>query len=853
MKLQTKIWAVTGAIMAVTLATHLTINYRDYEDFVQDEVLQDARNLRAVLMATRRVYHKQFLDSGLPVTDSTVGFLPAHSMSRISRDFPNWSQSGYLFNNVSDRPRNPANLADANELDAMAWFRLNPKAKERLAQITDSRGKPYFHFTAPIWIEPYCLGCHGDPKDAPSSIQANYKDSYGYELGQLRGVMSIKIPLEEVRKRTFGLWQQSLGQIVAGYGVLFLVLAMLLSRLIVRRIARLERAADKIAQGDYSARAAMRSNDELAQLGHSLDHMAEAIQTRDRTLQESEARFRIMAEQSSDWVWLIDAQGRHTYSNGKIVDSLGLDPEDFPDIDPISLIHPDDRGLYRATFEKALAERSGWRNIVLRWHHRDGSYRHLESSATALFYESGEIQGFQGADRDITERKEAEEQIVQLAFYDALTGLPNRRLLLDRLNQALVVGSRSQLYGAILFIDLDDFKTLNDSLGHDTGDLLLVDVSRRLIACVREDDTVARLGGDEFIVLLEGISTEEDESATRAEMVGDKILSRLNQPYHLHNRDWRSTPSIGITLFHGRDITVEDLLKRADLAMYQAKEAGRNTLRFFDPIMQARLSERAQLEDELRTAIQNGVLTLHYQAQVDRQGRLVGAEALARWPHPQRGWVSPIDFIPLAEESGLIMALGHSVLIQACTLLAIWQSNPATAELTLAVNVSARQFQHADFVDDVLAILRNTGARPHRLKLELTESLLLDNVEATIEKMTILRGHGVEFALDDFGTGFSSLTYLKRLPLNQLKIDQSFVRDVLTDPSDATLARTVITLGETFGLGVIAEGVETRAQSDFLTEAGCPILQGYLYGKPMAIEQFKATYLTPGKPSLDTP
>jgi diguanylate cyclase (GGDEF)-like protein/PAS domain S-box-containing protein len=853
MKLQTKIWAVTGAIMCVTLAAHLTLNYREYETFVQGEVLQDARNLRGVLMATRRVYHKQFLESGLPITDATVGFLPAHSLSRISKDFPNWSQSGYLFNNVSDRPRNPANLADANELNAMAWFRLNPTAKERLAQITDHRGKPYFHFTAPIWIEPYCLGCHGDPKDAPVSIQSHYKESYGYGLGQLGGVMSIKIPLEEVRQRTFHLWQRSLGQIVAGYAALFVVLGYLLSRLIVRRIARLERSANRIAQGDYSARTAMRSNDELAHLGHTLDHMAEAIQARDRTLQESEARFRIMAEQSSDWVWLMDTQGRHTYSNNKIIDSLGLDLQDFLGADLSSLIHPEDRSLYRATFEKALAEKTGWHNVVLRWRHRDGGYRHLESSATAVFDDSGVLRGFQGADRDITERKEAEEQIVQLAFYDALTGLPNRRLLLDRLNQALIVGSRSQLYGAILFIDLDDFKTLNDSLGHDTGDILLVDVARRLTACVREDDTVARLGGDEFIVLLENISAEEQEAAARTEMVGDKILSRLNQPYRLNNRDWHSTPSIGITLFHGREMSVEELLKRADLAMYQAKEAGRNTLRFFDPVMQARLSERAQLESELKAAIQNGTLALHYQAQVDRHGRLVGAEALARWPHPQRGWVSPVDFIPLAEESGLIMALGHSVLIQACTLLAIWQASPATAELTLAVNVSARQFQHADFVDDVLAILRNTGARPRRLKLELTESLLLDNVEATIEKMTILRGHGIEFALDDFGTGFSSLTYLKRLPLNQLKIDQSFVRDVLTDPSDATLARTIITLGATFGLGVIAEGVETREQGDFLIEAGCPMLQGYLYGKPMAIEEFKATYLTSDKPSPDPP
>jgi diguanylate cyclase (GGDEF)-like protein/PAS domain S-box-containing protein len=847
MKLQTRIWLITGGIMAATLAVHLTLNYRSFEAFVQGEVLQDARNLRGVLMATRRVYQKQFLDSGLPVNDATVGFLPAHSLSRISTDFPYWSQSGYLFNNVSDRPRNPKNLADADELAAMTWFRRNPKAKERLAQITDRQGKAYFHYAAPIWIEAYCLGCHGDPKGAPASIRANYKTSYGYGLGDLRGVMSIKIPLDEVRERTFRLWRQSLGQIVAGYALLFLTLGFLLSQLISRRIVRLEAAANRIAQGDYSARAAMRSNDELGQLGHTLDLMAEAIQTRDRTLQESEARFRIMAEQSSDWLWQIDPQGRHVYSNEKILDSLGLGPEGLLEIDPISLIHPDDRGLYRSTFEKALAERAGWRNIVLRWRHRNGSYRHLESSARAIFDAQGELLGFQGVDRDITERKEAEEQIVQLAFYDALTGLPNRRLLLDRLNQALVVSGRSQLHGAILFIDLDDFKTLNDSLGHDTGDLLLVDVARRLITCVREDDTVARLGGDEFIVLLEGISASEEEAAARAEMVGDKILNRLNQPYELKNRTWHATPSIGVSLFHGRDMSIEDLLKRADLAMYQAKEAGRNTLRFFDPIMQARLGERAQLEGELKDAIQSGALTVHYQAQVDRQGRLVGAEALARWPHSQRGWVPPAEFIPLAEQSGLILALGHSVLLQACTLLAIWQSNPATAELTMAVNVSARQFQHVDFVEDVLAVLRNTGASASRLTLELTESLLLENVDATIEKMNVLKGHGIRLALDDFGTGFSSLTYLKRLPLGQLKIGYGFISDILNDPSNAALAHTIISLGETFDLGVIAEGIETREQSDFLCNAGCPAMQGDLYGKPMPIEQFKATYLTPDR------
>jgi diguanylate cyclase (GGDEF)-like protein/PAS domain S-box-containing protein len=448
--------------------------------------------------------------------------------------------------------------------------------------------------------------------------------------------------------------------------------------------------------------------------------------------------------------------------------------------------------------------------------------------------------GFVTVYLDITERKQMEEQVRQLAFYDTLTQLPNRRLLNDRLIQAMATSNRCGCYGALLFLDLDHFKTLNDTLGHDKGDLLLQQVAQRLVTCVREGDTVARLGGDEFVVMLEGLSEHPEEAATQTEMVGEKILATLNQPYRLSGHENRSTPSIGVTLFGGHQTSIDELLKQADLAMYQSKTAGRNTLRFFDPKMQALVSERAALEVDLREAMRLQQFMLYYQPQVIGDGRITGAEALLRWQHPQRGLVSPADFIPLAEESGLILPLGHWVLETACTQLALWAGWPEMAHLTVAVNVSTRQFRHPDFVDQVLAVLGKTGANPHRLKLELTESLLVENVQEVIAKMVALKSRGVGFSLDDFGTGYSSLSYLKRLPLDQLKIDQSFVSDVLTDPNDAAIAKTIIALAQSLGLGVIAEGVETEGQRNFLADHGCDAYQGYLFSRPLPLEAFQA-------------
>ena len=442
------------------------------------------------------------------------------------------------------------------------------------------------------------------------------------------------------------------------------------------------------------------------------------------------------------------------------------------------------------------------------------------------------------------ERLATEEEIRSLAFYDPLTHLPNRRLLLERLRHAMLGSARTERAGALLFIDLDNFKTLNDTLGHDMGDLLLEQVAARLVHCIREGDTVARLGGDEFVVMLEGLAHEAVDAAAQAETIGRKILVALNVPYDLAGRRHQSTSSIGITLFDSHRHSIDELMKRADLAMYNAKTAGRNTLRFFDPHMQTVVSARADLERDLREGLQLGQFVLYYQSQRDVGGRITGAEVLLRWLHPERGLVAPNDFIPLTEETGLIIPIGQWVLENACRQLAAWARQGHAAHLTIAVNISVRQFRQPDFVGQVLQALADSGADARRLKLELTESLLMEDAEEIIGKMCSLKRHGVCFSLDDFGTGYSSLSYLKRLPLDQLKIDQSFVRDVTVDANDAAIASTIVALAHHMGLDVIAEGVETAAQANFLVSIGCCAFQGYLYGKPIPLEQFEQLLLS---------
>jgi diguanylate cyclase (GGDEF)-like protein/PAS domain S-box-containing protein len=498
------------------------------------------------------------------------------------------------------------------------------------------------------------------------------------------------------------------------------------------------------------------------------------------------------------------------------------------------LLHDDSALLKAATH--TVMQRGEWSG-EMRERHKSGSFLTVEANWTLVRDSEGRPESIFAIKTDITQRKAAEREINHLAFYDALTLLPNRLLLMERLRHALAATARSRREGALLFIDLDNFKTLNDTLGHHVGDLLLQQVATRLTGSVREVDTVARLGGDEFVVMLENLSEDSADALEQAREVGEKVLLALNQPFQFAGYEHRSTPSIGITLFGDHRNDVAELLKRADLAMYQAKAAGRNTLRFFDPAMQAVITRRVALENELRHALHCTQISLYYQPQVDREGQTTGVEALVRWHHPDRGMVPPSEFIPVAEETDLILLLGQRVLQTACIQLAAWSTRPEFAHLSIAVNVSAHQFRHPAFVDQTLAALDRSGANASRLKLELTESLLVDNMESTIIKMTALKDRGVQFSLDDFGTGYSSLYYLKRLPLDQLKIDQSFIRDVLTDPNDAAIVRTIIALGQSLGLAVIAEGVETEEMRQFLAENGCYACQGYLFGRPMPLDR----------------
>ena len=441
--------------------------------------------------------------------------------------------------------------------------------------------------------------------------------------------------------------------------------------------------------------------------------------------------------------------------------------------------------------------------------------------------------------RDMSEAKMAETEIKRLAYYDPLTGLPNRRMLLERLQRALSYDRHNSRKRALLFVDVDNFKTLNDTLGHHIGDLMLQEVAHRITSCIRETDTAARIGGDEFVLMLEGLSESQEEAASQARQIAEKILARIAEPYALSGRECISTSSIGITVFgYGKENGTQ-ILQQADIAMYQAKAAGRNAIRFFAPALQAAVNARACLEDEIRQGIREHQFALWYQPQVDA-GRIVGAEALLRWNHPRRGVLGPVEFIPVAEETGLIIPLGRMVLEQACQQAAAWAALPGSDSIPIAVNVSARQFRQPDFVGHVLETIERTGARPENLKIEITESMLLDNLEETVAIMQTLKEHGLQFSLDDFGTGYSSLAYLKRLPLDQLKIDRTFVRDILVNTTNGALAQAIISLARALGLLVIAEGVETDEQLTLLSRLGCGCYQGFLFSKAVPAAEFEA-------------
>ena len=832
---------VLFAVLAVFIVGFFILQYASYIFIQQEseqELLDSAERIRAVLMATRRVYHHQFLESGVPLNDKTLGFLPAHALGLISKDIPNWLNSGFSFDNVSDIPRNPDHAADAVEQAAIKFFRAHPKEPRRFVPYINEQGKRFYHYARPIWIEPYCLNCHGSKATAPETIRAHYDSAYDYNVGDLRGIVSIKIPGSIIERRVQRIFNMQFWWVLGSGTLLLLCIFLLIKRNVILPITRLRSGIDSLGS-DLSGHSVEPLPGEFNHIGKAFNLMVARINAKEAALKDSESKFRTLVAAAQDGVLQTNQFGEVIFCNHGAEAIFGY-PE--PEIvgQSLSKLIPSRylpqnfaaQGLKlgrSASYVGRISEVIGM--------HRDGHEIQIEMALNS-WQQQGETY-YVAVMRDITERKLAEERIRTLAFYDPLTELPNRRLLLERLKIARSNSVRSGRFGALLMLDLDNFKLLNDTHGHSVGDHLLVAIAHRLLEVLPKQDTLARIGGDEFVILLEGLATSEVEAVAKALATANEIRMQLQYPFDIEAslNGYLATVSIGVSLFCGDGISVDEMMSHADMALNKAKLNGRNNIQCFDASIQRQLSQRSEIENALKHALQQQEFRLFYQPQVDEQGRIFGVEALLRWQKTPDELIPPDLFIPVAEESGLITEIGHWVLKQACQQLVIWQRSSLTQDISISVNVSARQFLRSKFADEVLSVLSETGARADRLKLELTESAVLQDVEASKQKILQLKAAGLTFSLDDFGTGYSSLSYLKQLPVDQVKIDRSFVKDVTEDEGDSAIVQAILAMCNTLAIETIAEGVETQAQLEFLQQHDCCRFQGYLFGRPVPMNE----------------
>ena len=577
-----------------------------------------------------------------------------------------------------------------------------------------------------------------------------------------------------------------------------------------------------------------------AVLGIAAVFLIKLLHSKDQEVEQNQNQLRVLASSFNlqEGIIICDENGLIIKTNQAFSNITGYSAEEALGRNPRFLSSGRHDASFYTEMWKSLLANGKWDGEV--WNRRKTGEIYPENLAIVIIKDSeGKTINYVASMTDITKRVAASEEIKQLAFFDSLTGLPNRRLLLDRLAQTLHSNERTGNHGALLFLDLDNFKAINDSYGHDSGDLLLQQAAVRIVDSVRAIDTVSRIGGDEFVVILQSLNQQESEAVIEAEIIAKRILYSLNVPYKIKGRDDLCSTSIGATIFQSNADSI-DVLKQADIALYKAKESGRNVLFFFDPIMQTIINAQAEIKRDLKEALLQHQFELYYQVQVDNNGAPVGAEALLRWLHPTKGYISPADFIPIAEESQAIISIGDWVIDAACAQLKQWESNELTRTLSLSVNISAKEFRAENFVEKLKMTIRHHAINPSKLRFELTEGMLISDINDAIETMNKLNELGIYFELDDFGTGYSSLQYLKRLPVYQLKIDRTFVRDVVESVNEQGIVRAIIAMAEVLQIRVLAEGVETKAQRQHLADIGCNYFQGYLFGKPVPIVQFEA-------------
>jgi diguanylate cyclase len=822
--------------------------YQQAESLAQMRAYSKAKTLQDYFMSMRYVYHQQFLQSGIDLNDSTIGFLPAHASSHISEEFLKRSTQGISIHNVSDRPRNPINQANALEIKAIDYFNQNPDKIERIELIKEG-DKEFFFFSAPLRIQTYCLVCHGQKNEVLPYIAKRYDNAYGYKLGDIRGLTSIKIPKNTLFDEVIAyFWQELLFSSIVT--ILLLVLMYIAIHQLTKRDVEqkkeleslvIERTKTLIDKSAELEKAYTKQKHLYSVLRTVADSNQILITTNTLEALLHQTALCLFANDSFAHVKIL------LYENNAlhVKESHGFDEEHEVNAMEEFVFN---KGKFRIITKQSEDVPASCQETMYR-HHVSEAYvtvlksdKFAHSSLGVLSVCTTMPEGFSPEERDMIEELAGDvgfainsfmqkERILRLSYYDPLTHLANKILLMEQINVCIALTKNSSIYGALLFMDLDNFKSINDLKGHEAGDKLLVMMAQRLTSYATENTIVARFGGDEFALLISNLGTVLEDAAKRAEALAMQILMATKEPFMIDHQPFYMTVSIGISFFDG-DEHAEDLLSHADSAMYNAKNSGRNTIRFFDPYIQKVMEEKSSLLQQLRDAIDSEQFVLFYQPQVDVMEHVLGVEALIRLKKANGEFVSPMQFIPLCEESGLIIPLGDWVLKEAMTQVCSWKNDPQKATWRVSINVSTRQFEREDFVNIVRETLESTQMDPSLIRLELTESLLIRDSTKALAKIHELKTLGISLSVDDFGTGYSSLQYLKHLRVDELKIDQSFIRDFITERSDALIVETIISIGKNFNMEVIAEGVETQEQFEKLKEMGCCYFQGYFFGKP---------------------
>lgn len=841
-------WFITFFII-VSQAIIVVYLYQKSEELVQKRAYSKSKTLLDYFVSMRYIYHQQFLSSGIDLSDATVGFLPAHAASHINEEFGKRSRDGISIKNVSDRPRNVANKADALEAQMIDYFNKNPQENEQMRLVKEGE-KEFYFFTAPLRIDAYCLACHGKKEEVLPYIARRYATAYDYKLGEVRGLTSIRIPKKTLYEPVMDLFEK---EVLFSMSVMsFLLILMYFTiRGETKRDVEQKKELEKLVK--EHTKGLVEKSLELEKAYAHQKHLYSILRTiadsnqiliTTKTLEDllHETALCLFNNDSFTCVKI------SLFEQGKlnVKESYGCDElhtpntiEEYVFKNNISLVVTPNSDELPLECKDIIAPYGITEAYVIALTSDKFSKYPLGTLSIATTQESG----FSLEERSMIEELAGDigfavnsflqkESIVKLSYYDTLTGLPNKVMLNEHLKITLQACKNTHIKGALLFLDLDNFKSINDLKGHSNGDILLVHMAQRIENSLSNQGIISRFGGDEFAILLPNLSSNIREAALVAEEIALKILHASKEPFLIDGHAFYLSVSIGITLLSEEDHS-EILMSRADSAMYAAKNAGKDTIRFFDENIQRVMEEKSFMLQELRDAMDKKEFELYYQIQVNAKAKTVGVEALIRWMHPALGMVSPVAFIPLCEETGLIVPLGRWVLEQATQQVRLWQEDYHKSQWRVSVNVSAKQFEQENFVDLVKNTIQNAQISPSLIRLELTESLLIGDTKSALEKITELKDFGVSLSVDDFGTGYSSLQYLKELNVNELKIDQSFIRDFLDQKSDALIVEAIISIGTKFNMEVIAEGVENEEQFEKLKMMGCQNFQGYYFGKPL--------------------